>query len=337
MTAIYQPWGPLEWMLPRLADRRWSMLGVLGTEERCAAALSVIPKHQLQARRFLLVRDPSPSPAEAFAKRYLEIAALLATHGLLTEEVEEVGLLADIDTIRDRVDALLAVSTPHVIIDITSMPKWWFFPAIRMLMESAQVETLVATYAAARNYGARLSSDPEPLAPLPTFNEPPDRHRNDELIIGIGFAALSLRDLYVADAEKIRYLFPFPPGPPNFLRNWEFLRVLEGEIENRSMAEEDRWYVHMFDCPSMFDALCNFTKGGTRTAALAPFGPKPMSLAMCMFALAAAKAARPPVHVYYTQPKRYDVDYSRGIAEIDGRPDVKAYCLKLRGTEVYRL
>ncbi len=337
MSATYQPWGPLQWLLPRLPDRIWSILGVLGTEERCSAALSVIPTHLLDGRLFLHVRDPWPSPAAGFAARYSDIRTLLTAEGLGAREIEEVELLADIDTIREKVEAFLLHATPHVIVDITSMPKWWFFPVVRMLMESRQVETLIATYAGALRYGARLSSDPEPLAPLPTFSEPPDRVRNDELVIGIGFAALSLRDLYAADADKIRYLFPFPPGPPNFLRNWDFLRILEGEIENRSMAKEDRWDVHMFDCPSVFDALRSFTKGGDRTSALAPFGPKPMSLAMCMFALAAARAGKPPVHVYYTQPRRYDLDYSRGIARTDGNPDVKAYCLKMRGEDVYRL
>jgi hypothetical protein len=337
MTVHYRPWGPLQWLLPRLPNRSWTFVGVLGTEDRCTAALASTPADAIYERHFLHVRDPAPSPAEAFRARYEEIGGRLRALGVRQEEIRPAELLADIDTIAEEVERILARSTPHLILDITSMPKWWFFPMIRMLMSSGRVETLVATYASARDYGKQLSSDPAPLAPLPTFSEPPDREKNQELIVGIGFAALSLRELYSADADKIRYLFPFPPGPPNFMRNWEFLRVLETEIENRSMEEEDRWYVHMYDCPHVFEAIRNFTRDGARTTALAPFGPKTLSLAMCVFALAASKAGRPPVHVFYTQPRRYELDYSTGIAEVDGVPDVKGYCLVLNGADVYRL
>jgi len=337
MSTIYKPWGPIEWLMPRLPGRSWSLLGVLGTEDRGAVvAESMIPRG-LAACRFLHIEDPSPSPKLAFDQRYKIMRQTFHSLGVPSSAFREVDLLADIDTIRDEVDAFLALSTPHIVIDITSMPKWWFFPVIRMLMGSDKVQTLVATYATAERYGKNLSSDPAPLGPLPTFNEPPDRTAHDELIVGIGFAPLSLRELYAASASKIRYLFPFPPGPPNFMRNWEFLRILETEIDNRGMEEEDRHYVHMYDCPSVFEALRVFTENGARSTAMAPFGPKTLSLAMCVFALAAARAGHPPVHIYYTQPRRYAVDYTTGVKRVGGLPEVKSYCLRLEGQDVYTL
>lgn len=337
MAIRYRPWGPLGWMLPRLPGRQWSVLGVLATEDRCAASLSILAKLGVLVRRFLLIRDPAPSSPEAFEQRYVEMAARMHAMGLTADEIVGTELLADIDTIRDHVNAFLEVSTPDIVLDITSMPKWWFFPVLRMLLASDCVRSLVVTYASAVNYAESLATDPAPLGPLPTYNEPAEHERYDELIIGIGFAALSLRELYSAEAAKIRYMFPFPPGPPNFLRNWEFLRVLESEIENRSMSEGDRWYVNMYDCPNVFEALRTFTRDGTRTSALAPFGPKTISLSMCLFALAAARAGRPPVHVFYTQPRRYDINYSSGIRMVDRQPDVKAYCVRLNGSDVYDL
>ena len=121
------------------------------------------------------------------------------------------------------------------------------------------------------------------------------------------------------------------------MRNWEFLRVLETEIENRSMDENDRHFVHMYDCGSVFQALRQWTNDGRRETALAPFGPKTMSLAMCVFAIAAAGQGRPPVHIFYTQPRRYAFDYSTGISRIEGVPEVRGYCLKLAGAPVYTL
>lgn len=336
MTDIYRPWGPAEWLFPHLPAHSWALLGVHSTEERCTAAFEILAPIGLVAASFLKILDPAPTPRarfdEAFAARRAELLAIGHC------EFHDVDLIADLDTMEDVLSAFLAHAGPHVVLDITAMPKWWFFPLIRKLMEHPGVSDLIVTYSSAVRYGSQLSSDPAPLAPLMTFSEPPDRTSHDELIVGVGFAPLSLRELYATSASKIRYLFPFPPGPPNFFRNWEFLRVLEIEVENRRMERDDRWHVHMYDCPSTFDAIKGWTSAGRKTAAFAPFGPKTFSLAMCVFALAAAKAGLPPVHVFYTQPRRYEFDYTTGIKrDPGGRPDVKAYCLKLGNRDVYQL
>lgn len=338
MTDIYRPWGPVEWLLPRLPQRCWSLLGVHGTEERCTAAYEALAQTGLTKARFLKIIDPAPTPRarfdEAFALRLAELNKIGAT----SVQVHDVDLIADLDTMEDVVNDFVGQAGKHIVLDITTMPKWWFFPVIRMLMNHPDVADLLVTYASAVRYGDQLSSDPAPLAPLMTYSEPPDRGEHEELIVGVGFAPLSLRELYATSAGKIRYLFPFPPGPPNFFRNWEFLRVLEIEVENRRMEPADRWHVHMYDCPSTFEALRGWTSSGRKTTAFAPFGPKTFSLAMCVFALAAAKAKLPPVHVFYTQPRRYEVDYTTGIKrDVHGAPDVKAYCLKLDGRDVYQL
>ena len=155
--------------------------------------------------------------------------------------------------------------------------------------------------------------------------------------MGVGFAPLGLKDLFEAEIEKIRYLFPFPPGPPNYFRNWDFLRKLESEVENRNLRVEDRWQVHTYDVPDAFEALCRATNSGHRTSALAPLGPKTHSLAMCLFALAVEQAGKEPSHIYYTQPRRYAIDYSTGIASHNGDPDTKAYCIKVNGRNLYEL
>ena len=118
-----------------------------------------------------------------------------------------------------------------------------------------------------------------------------------------------------------------------------FLKELQDQIANREARrdDDDRWHVHMYDCPAIFEAISRFTRGGTRTAALAPFGPKTVSLAMCLFALAAENAGRSSVPAYYTQPKRYATNYTTGIKMIDRVPDVRAYVLRLDGNDLYRL
>lgn len=336
MSKPYRPWGPLQWLVSRLPQKEWDFLGVLGTEDRCTASYEQL-RSSVKHHEFWLIEDPNPTPAGAFASRYQVLKDDLVRLGASPDRFSTAELLENIDTIREKVDAFVSSSNGAIVLDISSMPKWWFFPATRFLLQDARVRSLIITYASAVSYGDQLSSDLDQLAPLPTYDE----HRVDEfyaeLIIGVGFAPLGLKDMYEKDIGKIRYLFPFPPGPPNFFRNWQFLRSLDEEVENRNLTVEDRWLVHMYDVPSAFDALARFTKRGERSSALAPFGPKTLSLAMCLFALAAEKRGCEPVHAFYTQPRRYALDYSTGIKIVNGLPDIKAYVVKWEGESVYQL
>lgn len=76
---------------------------------------------------------------------------------------------------------------------------------------------------------------------------------------------------------------------------------------------------------------------GSQTAAIAPYGPKTVSLAMCLFALAVADAGRPRVPVYYAQPLRYAIDYTERVGSVGSSPDTNGYCLRLRGRNLYDL
>jgi len=336
-TTDYRAWGPLRWLLAKLPpSTAWGLLGVLGTEDRCVATLNELGP-TLKGRRFLRIVDPHSSPASAYDDRLDDIQKRILKTRTDAADIRHVNLLQDIDTVIEEVELFLEDNAPNVVLDITSMPKRWFFPLIRFLTESPKVENLIVTYASASHYGEQLSSDLAQLAPLPTFDEPRTDSTYDELIVGVGFAPLGLKDLFEADIGKIRYLFPFPPGPPNFYRNWHFLRTLDKEVENRNLHIDDRWHVHMYDVSNAFEALRRFTKDGIRTSALAPFGPKTLSLAMCLFALAAERKGMEPVHVFYTQPRRYALDYTTGIKIVDGFADIKAYCIKLSGRNLYSI
>lgn len=336
MTSQFRPWGQLSWILPKLGPEDWSFLGVLGTEDRCSAAFSSCMGH-IDSRRFLKILDPHLSPRSAFDARFEANRQQLMALGCKGEDFRSVDLLQDIDGIEDEISDFLNQCGSRLILDLSSMPKRWFFPILRVILTGSSVQTLIVTYSAAGSYGEQLSSDPAPLAPIPTFDEPRDSEKYDELVIGVGFAPLGLRDLFEVEIGKIRYFFPFPPGPPNFHRNWDFLRMLETEVENRKLRAEDRWQIHTFDVPSTFEALKRVTNDGGRSSALAPFGPKTMSLAMCLFALAADRAKKAPVHVYYSQPRRYAIDYSTGIGMLNGFMDVKAYCVRIDGRDLYTL
>ena len=81
--------------------------------------------------------------------------------------------------------------------------------------------------------------------------------------------------------------------------------------------------VHALDTSEAFDRICDITNHGRHDSILAPYGPKPISLAIALFAIQNGSP------VYYTQPNYYSPEYSSGIKETYG------YWIKKDGTNLY--
>lgn len=79
------------------------------------------------------------------------------------------------------------------------------------------------------------------------------------------------------------------------------------------------------DMPEAFEKLLALSAGVAIPVALAPFGPKPISAAMCLY------AAQTGMPVYYSQPKTYSVGYSSGVGTAFG------YWVKQDGHNFYDL
>ena len=233
MAEPYRPWGPLQWIEGKLPGGRWSLLGTLGTEDRCTSVFSRM-NQKCQNQTFLKIMDPHVASKSQFVARHREIERLLVDFGMNPDnDLEEVNLLEEIDAVENTVNKFKEASMTKVLLDISSMPKRWFFPVLRFLLSDDSVHTLVVCYSVAASYSDQLSSDPSPIAPLPTFGLSDVEESYDNLIIGVGFAPLGLKELFEWDIGRVRYLFPFPPGPPNYFRNWDFLRKLEKEDVRR--------------------------------------------------------------------------------------------------------
>jgi hypothetical protein len=335
--AYLKPWGPLKWVLPRINVERWALLGTISVEERCLATFRGLDAH-LWSSQLLVIRDPDTLDRATFEKRIALRKEEFLTAGASAEAFADVPLLADLDAIQANVEQLLASQARNVVLDISAMPKRWFFPVLKMLLGDGRAENIVVTYASPVTYGEQLAENPSPIVMLPGFAGE-GRQDYHSIVIGIGFEPLGLANLMKElRVKRIRMLFPFPPGPPGYNRNWMFVKSIEDMTRTQSIEPPDRQAIHMFDCPHIFDALSDMTNGGALSTVLAPYGPKPMSLAMCLFSLAVAKANKSLAPVYYAQPRRYAIDYSAGI-RIDalGDADVKAYVVKLAGRSLYEL
>lgn len=319
-----------------MQNEHWSLFGVVATEDRCTATVNAM-QNKLDSKRFIKIIDPHSEGKPRFDKKFEKVEQQLFDICVDSNEIQIVGLLDDIDTIRDQVENFMVKSNPNIVLDITSMPKRWFFPVIRFILAERRVNTLIVTYSAAKSYEDKLSLDPESLQPLPTFGETEIPSCYEELVIAVGYNSLSLRELFEIDILKVRYLFPFPPGPPGYLRNWRFLQELDKEVRNHNVKEEDRFQISAYDVSGAFEALGRFTDNGRKPSVFAPYGPKTLSLSMCLFALAVEKAGKNPVNVLYTQPRQYSLNYTTGVGHINGQPDIKAYCLRIDGRDIYSL
>lgn len=335
---VFRPWGHVDWLLKRLGDRPWSLIGCCGTEARSIALASHLGRQRLRDAVVVAIHDPQPLDRAVMEQRLLDRARAFEAIGFARSEIRRADLLADLEEIRASVLELADGGAKNLLIDITSLPKMWFFPMVQAAIDDTRFENIVVTYTSASGYAERLSENAGPLKVLPGFFAEDGRSSHHSIVIGIGFEPLGIGQLLSDQlSEKIRLIFPFPPGPPGHRRNWMFVQQIEELTQAQNIEPPDRVHIHMYDCPQVFDALCEMTDSGTRTSAIAPYGPKTVSLAMCLFSLAAASAGRQRVPVYYAQPLRYAVDYTTGVLMKAELPDITGYCLRLAGRNLYTL
>ncbi|MBC8432538.1 MAG: hypothetical protein H8D96_11530 [Desulfobacterales bacterium] len=251
------------------------------------------------------------------------------------KSIRECYILDNWDEIRAVTDEFLSVSKKNVIIDISTLPKRFFFSIMRRLLETSTSDTIIATYTRPEKYDTSrpLAIDPEPWRALSGFQEAYPEPKRKMLIVGLGYEPLGLPQILKEGnfaGESIRLLFPFPATPAGYLRNWEFVRNLDSEV---GPYQHDPVRVNGYDLSGIFDYIRAITDHGREYAVFAPYGTKPMSLAMCLYAIYNTEKAA----VYYTQPLSYNPRYSTGIKMVDGIPETYAYCLRLNRRNLYTL
>ena len=334
----FRPWGHIDWLIGRLTDRQWSLLACCGTEERSIALPTYLGRGQFAAVEVVAVRDPQPLNRQHTHSRLVCRRKSLLDSGFHAEEIIDAELLGGLERTLEPVGRLAEKGAASVIIDITSLPKLWFFPIVQAALRESCFKDIIVTYTSAKNYSDELSANIGPVQTLPGFFAEDARKKHDVIIVGIGFEPLNLVQLLKdQESENLRLIFPFPAGPSGQKRNWLFVREIEELTEREHLGPEDRVHISMHDCPQLFGALCDITDGGQRKAAIAPYGPKTVSLAMCLFAIAVNAAGGPRVPVLYSQPYRYALDYSVGVGMKGGAPNTVGYCLRLGGRDLYAL
>jgi hypothetical protein len=151
--------------------------------------------------RLLQIAD-APSRYASLAKRLVEERRnrFTALGGNTSREVHEVQLLDRDEAIVDLAEELLHGARngerlpDSVMLDITSLPKRYFFPLLRLFEQSDQVQNLIITYTSAESYEEKeplSESAPDGWKPLPGFlGEAPEG--SEVLIVSVGFMVESL-------------------------------------------------------------------------------------------------------------------------------------------------
>jgi len=335
---IFRPWGPLDWLMGRVPEVTWSLFGCLGTEERSLAAWRALSEaRRVNIVRLLRVHDgPSRYTKEAryeketkdrLGKRQAEFLA----SGGKEDMVADHDLLEAHSQIVSSIDSFIRDAGPHVILDVTSLPKRFFFPILkRLLVARPDVSNLIVTYSFPASHTPEpLAMNPSDWAHLPLFGGDYPKDPAKHLIVGIGFEALGLQEqVEHGSGLPVKLLLPFPARPSSFQRSWDLIRKLQ---RYRELGTMDIYRTDAKSVSDTFDRLLSLTRDGRQGVELAPFGPKPMSVAMCIFATLTGSP------VFYTQPTAYHPDYSLGVSTIDGQPEIYGYCLRLAGNDFYSL
>ncbi len=325
------PWGDLtEICTTFLRGRDYTILGCLSYEERCCA----VPERLLsfskncQAIELLEIVDPPdaiPDHSIKARRRVAQNKKKLNNAGIdfQSEKKELIAFEDQLLEILDNCKGLHLSST--LILDITSLPKRYFCFFLKRILIPDLPPNVIVTYTQSGPNGytyENLAGDPMDGDHLPGF-APVLSPEGDTFVVAVGFESLSIRSLlkiYQDSKKRTKIILPFPPNRESTRRVWNTLREIVGNAEN--IERERLKVIAAWDAEQVYNTLNHWNQDADGLT-LAPFGPKPHSLGMALFAI------KHDAGLYYTQPKSYNPEYSKGIG------DTWAYVVKWDGIPCY--
>jgi hypothetical protein len=332
-SSHFRPWGTLHWMCQHLPVKAWNFVGCVGSEDRSLTAWTeLVNLGLIVENRFLKITDKPSRHSRTISERVSRRLRQLYERGVRQESIIELDLFCTHNDIIEAIDGFVEVFSGPIVLDISVFPKRFFFPIVRRLLKHAgdgKVDDVIITYTIPESYPddadlAENFSDDWTHLPLFGSNDGPPAK---QLVIGVGFQALGLPSYLRGDNTlEVKLLIPFPAPPTLCSRSWNLVRQIEQDGNSERFA---RFRASARDPSDTFDRLC-YLQTVDKPIALAPFGPKPMSLGMCLFACISDS------QVFYTQPTVYHPEYTRGVSMYRGCPEVLAYSVRLGGRNLYQ-
>jgi hypothetical protein len=323
----YRPWGPINWALSLSSNKQWNFVGAFGTEERSLCSWEQMrQKATVVSELFAQIFDVDSEKYREHTKIAFEarIEEFISKGGDVTN-ILSFGLMDEWFRISEFARKAENKGS-SIVLDITSLPKRFFFPILKTMVNSTKVRNLLVTYTSPASYvEGELYEDIEPWRTLPEFGG--TRNKPDLWVVSVGFLVESLRQ-YVGGSpeEKMKILIPFPSALAVLRRTWLSVANLE---QGHSDGRFDKYRVETLDMSAAFDRICSLAGNPPKHLAFAPFGPKPTSAAMCIYALQRESS------VHYPQPTVYHPEYTKGIRNNDPESAVNAYWVKHENEFLY--
>lgn len=334
----FRPWGRFDKVMLSQSGEQWALLACASVENRCTTVFDSMRSLGIRGPQLILEID---DPLSISTPLIQQLTATNRDHiqslGFPDQQVAKIGLTDAFSKFEETIRSFLnQVGQRNLIIDITSLPKKVYFFLTKVIFQTAAgPQNVVFTYAEPDRYSDEpLAANPDPWEALPGFRISPRDEAKRKIVVGIGYEPLGLPDLVDSgrfDEAQMTFLFPFPAQADRVTRNWRFIRGIFPNADSNRLTIKR---VDGINVPEVFQTLTSLGEGGEQELTLAPFGPKPISLAMALYA-ARHSGAQNQTGVYYTQPTYYNPTYSSGIRQIEGHPALNTYCVKMRGQFLY--
>lgn len=302
------------------------VLGCLSFEERCCVVSQYLSMHSVRPTKLIEIKDP----VDAFPDYSAEITSRIELNkqrlaiARITFNHQSLDLLASDDKILDILASYENGKVRSLVLDITSMPKRYFALLTKRLLLSTSFDNVIAAYTQAETYTMEhLAEDPMSCDYLPGFASAL-HPRGDTLVLSIGYESLGIQSLLeTCDVKRqnIKTIMSSPSDVESTKREWRTLReVISGDPAQ--LMAKNLTVIPLHDVEAVYQQLQTWDQDANGLS-LAPFGPKPHSLAMVLFAM------HNNCSLFYTQPKSYNPDYSTG------RGNPWAYVLKWDGVPCF--
>jgi hypothetical protein len=229
----------------------------------------------------------------------------------LTFESPPLPLLCNEDVLLSEVEAIKkSPAVNSLIIDITCLPKRFCCFFVKQLTLDDRFRNVVLTYTSpglAGHTHEHLSEDVLPADYLPGFAGA-FVGTTRGLVVSVGFELPGIGSLLEWDpslGRKMKILLSFPATGEEVRREWRTLKAMFSD-EPSDVNLTSVHVVAPWDAELVYDHLQQW-KDEVGELVLAPFGPKPHSLGMALFAIKYGSG------VVYCQPRSYNPNYSMGI------------------------
>lgn len=203
----YRPWGQLKWLLDNINIPAWDILSCVSSELRCTSVVkTVTTTNQIRSAHFLNIEDPpsrfTPTVNGLIEKNWQLIKDI---HNGSTQEKRL--LLDERHHIITTANNLIETSKGNIILDISCLPKRFFFPILKILVHNGKVKNLVVTNSMPLRYtDSQLAEDYQEIRALPLFNEEPFS-THDIVILSVGHISMGLPETIVSQVgEKNRLI-----------------------------------------------------------------------------------------------------------------------------------